>query len=148
MVTPTNISHIKTTWQIQAQMNRIVRRISQRIGIDPNIVSVRFRYSGDYHDDICIAFNYVKNPFRFLGKRGGKLIGIDKGIFNPEYLGALNIGNLPLRARLQAVIAHEYLEIGLGLTHVQAIQSGGDIPLNISETARKYLRNLARGGDF
>ena len=118
------------------------------MGINPNIISMRFRYNGDYHDDVCIGFNYVRNPFRFLGKRDGKLIGIDKGIFNPEDLGAPNLGNIPLRARLQAVIAHEYLEVALGLTHVQAIQSGGDVPLNISETARKYLRNLARGGGF
>ena len=90
----------------------------------------------------------MKNPFRSFGKRGGKLIGIDRGIFNPEDLGAPNLGNLPLRARLQAVIAHEYLEVGLGLYHVQAIQSGGEVPLNISETARKYLRNLAKGGGF
>ena len=144
----TKISRSKTLKQIQAQMNRIVRTISQRMGINPNLISVRFRYNGDYRDDVCIGFNYVKNPFRFLGKRDGKLIGIDKGIFNPEDLGAPNLGNLLLKLRLQAVIAHEYLEVGLALTHVQAIQSGGDVPLNISETARKYLRNLARGGSF
>ena len=144
----TKINRSKTLRQIQAQMNRIVQRVSQRMGINPNIISGRFRYNGDYHDDVCIGFNYVRNPFRFLGKRGGKLIGIDKGIFNPEDLGAPNLGNLSLRARLQAVIAHEYLEVGLGLTHVQAIQLGDDVPLNISETAQKYLRNLERGGGF
>ena len=118
------------------------------MGINSNLISVRFRYSGDYNNDVCIGFNYVRNPFRFLGKRGGKIIGIDKGIFNPEGLGAPNLSSLPLRARLQAVIAHEYLEVGLALAHTHAIQSGGDVRLNISETARKYLRNLARGGGF
>jgi len=118
------------------------------MGINPNIISVRFRYNGDYHDDVCIGFNYMRNPFLFFGKSGGKLIGIDKGIFNPEDLGAPNLGNIPLRARLQAVIAHEYLEVGLGLAHVQASQLGGDVPLSIGETARRYLRNLAEGGGF
>jgi hypothetical protein len=118
------------------------------MGINPNLISVRFRYNGDYHDDISIGFNYVSNPFQFLGKREGKLIGIDRGILNPANLGALNLANLPLRARLQAVIAHEYLEVGLGYSHTEAIRLGGDISLNLSQTARNYLRNLARGGYF
>jgi len=100
-VNPTKISRSKTLRQIQTQMNRVVQRISQRMGINPNIISVRFRYNGDYHGDVCIGFNYVRNPFWSLGRRGRKLIGIDKGIFNPEDLGAPNLSNLPMRVRLQ-----------------------------------------------
>jgi hypothetical protein len=81
----------------------------------------------------------------------GRRLFLDAGILNPE-LSAEEIGpsaskfwaGSRLRDRIDAVIAHEYLE-AQGIPHDEVVQRAPDTDLPIGESARRILRMIADG---
>ena len=88
--------------------------------------------------------------FNCYGRKGGSNITgivVDSGALNPDLLNGKKGGRiwpkLPLRHRIDSIIAHEYEEICLG-SHVSALQAASRTELPIGHEARRLCRAMAR----
>jgi len=127
------------------ELERLVVSQARDIGIGVEI-DVIYRHKGDLLGIICIGFEYSDNPWT----PGKPLIGIDRGILNPDELFGVKsqLTELKLIDRIDAVLAHEYTELILGGPnfHEAAIWEAPKTTLRISKSARDYLQSIAIGG--
>ncbi|MBM3236506.1 hypothetical protein FJZ31_09425 [Candidatus Poribacteria bacterium] len=112
------------------------------IGVETDVI---YKHDGDWLGILCIGFEYPDNPWA----PGRPLIGIDRGILNPDELFGMEsqLAELKLMDRIDAVLAHEYTELTLSGPnfHEAAIWGAPKTTLRISKSARDYLQSIAIG---
>jgi hypothetical protein len=138
---PANIalhaSQVAQEWEDVGE--RYVRKRMEELGIPENQIG-QPDYGGDGR----------WRAFDPRGRNGGENttgVAIDSGALNPELFKGKKGGRiypkLPLRDRIDAIIAHEYEELRSG-SHVGALKAAAKTKLPISDGARRLCRVMAR----
>jgi RHS repeat-associated protein len=140
----TRISPLKPDAAVEAQMDRIVKRVSERMGV-----------SGEYD----VSYDTFGNEeFEVFGGQGDVgVVVVDSGVLNPS--GSINapvFSRLPLRSRIEVIIAHEVEEVSVRryvsdtkLSHALTVREGAPTtPLKIGQRSRAFLESWGRTGPY
>jgi hypothetical protein len=91
------------------------------------------------------------HAFDPYGRKGGANttgVVVDSGVLNPDLLkghkGRRIWPKMKLKARIDAIIAHEYEELRAGGNHAEALKNAARTNLPISDEARRLNRARAR----
>ncbi len=92
--------------------------------------------------------NRAFDPYERQGGNNTTGAVVDSGVLNPELLTRKKGGRIwpkmRLKARIDAIIAHEYEELRAGGKHADALKAAAKTDLPISEEARRLNRARAR----
>ena len=131
-------SQVAQEWEDVGE--KYVRRRSREVGI-PEDMNGEPDYGGDGK---WRAFN----PRGTTGGNNTTGISVDSGVLNPELLkgkkGSRIWPKMRLKARIDAIIAHEYEELRAGGKHGDAVKAAAKTDLPISDEARRLNRARAR----